>query len=113
MLKKIECFIQPSRLDGLRDALVEMGVGGMSVIEARGFGRQRGFSEGEKPADSVRFLPKTKLEIVVEEEQVEEVISLIQRNARTGAIGAGKIFVLPVEDAVRVSTSESGRRALD
>ncbi len=113
MLKKIECFIQPSRLEALKDALIEAGVGGMTVTDVRGFGRQRGQREDEAPAPEVRFLQKTKIEIVVEEEIVDAVLDLIKTAARTGTIGAGKAFVLPVEDALRVSTSETGKRALN
>lgn len=112
MLKKIECFIQPSRLDKIKDALIEAGVDGMSVSEVKGFGRQRGQLSGEKLSNKVKFRPKTKLEIVVEEEIVEEITTLIVKLARTGKIGAGKIFVLPVEDAIRIRTSESGKAAI-
>lgn len=112
MLKKVECFIQPSRLDGVKDALTDIGVEGMSVIEAKGFGRQRGFVEGEPSGEKAKFLPKTKLEIVVDEEMVEEVISVVQRLASTGTIGSGKIFVVPVEDAIRIRTHEAGKSAI-
>lgn len=112
MLKKIECFIQPFKLDAIKDALFEIGVEGMSVIEAKGFGRQRGYHENEVPNKKVKFLPKIKLEIVVDEDIVEDVITVIKRLARTGNIGAGKMFVLPVEDAVRISTEETGRSAI-
>lgn len=112
MLKKIECFIQPSKLDNLKDALFGAGVEGMSVLEVKGAGRQRGYGRDEKPEEEVKFLPKTKLEIVVDEAIVEDIIVLIKRLARTGTIGAGKIFVVPVEDAVRVSTDEVGRSAI-
>ncbi len=112
MLKKIEGFIQPAKLDELKDALIEAGVEGMTVSDVRGFGRQLGHTEENDDSRPVRFLPKTKIEIVVEEERVEELISLIMRMARTGKIGAGKLFVLPVEDAVRVSTSEAGKSAI-
>ena len=111
MLKKIEGFIQPAKLDALKEALIKAGIEGMTVSDVRGFGRQFGRVEPDDPPE-VRFLPKTKIEIVCEEECVEEFISLIMRMARTGKIGAGKLFVLPVEDAVRVSTSEVGRSAI-
>ncbi len=112
MLRKIECFIQPFKLDEIKDALVEAGVEGMSVIEARGFGKQHGFIEGERRNRKVKFRLKTKLEIVVDEELVEKVISVIQKLAYTGTIGSGKIFVMPVEDAIRVRTREAGKSAL-
>jgi len=112
MLKKIECFIQPSKLDKIKDALIEAGVEGMSVSDVKGFGRQRGQVNEENPSSKVQFRPKTKLEIVVEEEIVEEITTLIVKLARTGKIGAGKIFVLPMEDAIRIRTSESGKAAI-
>lgn len=112
MLKKIECFIQPSKLEGIKTALVEMGVGGMTVTDVRGFGQQRGFINEKERNKAVKFLPKTKLEIIVNEEIVEDVIAKVKTLARTGTIGAGKIFVIPVEDAIRVRTDETGRRAI-
>ena len=84
----------------------------MSVSEVEGFGRQRGHANGYISSGKVKFLPKTKLEIVVEEEIVDEIIKLIVRPTQTGMIGSGKIFVIPVEDAVRIRTSESGRSAV-
>ncbi len=112
MLKKIECFIQPFKVDTVKDALCEIGVEGVSIMEVRGFGRQRGYGEGEKQDKEIKFRPKIKMEIVVDEEIVEDVISNIKRLAATGAVGAGKIFVLPVEDAVRIRTEEVGRSAI-
>ena len=112
MLKKIECFIQPFKLDEIKKSLVDAGVEGMSVTEIKGFGRQKGYKQGEKPDKDVKFLAKTKIEIIVDENIVEEIIRLIKKLARTNTIGAGKIFVIPVEDAVRISTEESGSRAL-
>jgi nitrogen regulatory protein P-II 1 len=112
MLKKIECFIQPFKLEEIKDTLAEAGVEGMSVTEVKGFGRQHGFIEGERRNRKVKFRPKTKLEIVVDEELVEKVISDIQKLAHTGTIGSGKIFVIPVEDALRIRTRETGRSAL-
>lgn len=112
MLKKIECFIQPSRLDSIKDALFNAGAEGLSVTDVRGVGRQRGYTQEEKPKKEVKFLPKTKLEIVVDEEMVDDMIALIRKLAQTGTIGAGKIFVVPVEDAVRISTEEVGKSAI-
>lgn len=117
MLRKIECYIQPSKLEPLTRALVEAGVDGMSVSEIKGFGRQRGHvpqdAEGGDAAAEPRFLPKLKLEIVVGEETVDETVQLIVKLARTGTVGAGKIFVVPVEDAIRVGTGETGYPAVE
>ncbi len=112
MLRKIECFIQPFKLDIIKEALIKAGVDGMSVTEVKGFGRQRGYINGEIPNKEVKFLPKTKLEIVVDEEVVDDVTKLIVKLARTGEIGSGKIFIIPVEDAIRIRTSESGKSAV-
>lgn len=112
MLRKIECFIQPSKLDKIKDALIEAGVEGMSISEVEGFGRQRGRLEGEEPSAEVKFRKKTKLEIVVDENIVDEVTRLMVSLARTGKIGAGKVFILPVEDAIRIRTAESGKAAI-
>ena len=117
MLRKIECYIQPFKLEALTHALVELGVDGMSVTEIEGFGRQRGHlpqdEEGEASAKEIKFLPKLKLEIVVGEEMVDETVKLIVKLARTGTIGAGKVFVVPVEDAIRVGTGEAGYTAIE
>lgn len=112
MLKKIECFIQPSKLDAIKDELINAGIEGMSVSEVKGFGKQRGHVKGEKADKEVKFLPKIKIEIVMDEEIVEEVIEKIKKLVTTGTFGAGKIFVLPVEDAVRIRTEETGRSAI-
>ena len=113
MLKKIECFIQPGTLDALRDEMLAFGVDGMSVLDVRGFGRERGFDEKEGArGEPVRFLPKLKVEIVIEEEMVDGAIRRIQSLARAGTVGEGKVFVVPVEDALRLSTGEKGRNAL-
>ena len=112
-MKKIEAYIKPFKLDDVKAALMELGVRGMSVSEIRGFGRQKGHTELYRGSEyKVDFLPKTKLEIVVTDEMVEEAIEVIQKVARTGQVGDGKIFVLPVEDAVRIRTGESGDGAL-
>lgn len=112
MLKKIECFLQPSKVDEIKDELVKIGVEGMSVSEVKGFGTQRGYLEEEKINMKVKFLPKVKVEIVVDEEIVEEVIGAIRRLCTAKTIGAGKIFVIPVEDAVRIRTAEAGKSAI-
>lgn len=108
MLRKIECYIHPSSLDSLADALVAEGVEGMSVSETKGFGRRAEFTDHKAPG----LLPRLKLEMVVPEEIVEKVISLIRKQAGAGTIGAGKVFVIPVEDAVRLSTREAGKSAI-
>ena len=117
MLRKIECYIQPFKLEALTQALLELDVDGMSVTEIKGFGRQRGHLPGGKrgkaAAQGVQFLPKLKLEIVVSEEIVDRTVSLIVKLARTGTVGSGKIFVIPVEDAVRVGTGEAGQTAIE
>ncbi|MBM3699433.1 MAG: P-II family nitrogen regulator [Actinobacteria bacterium] len=112
MLKKIECFIQPLKLDGLKDALIDAGVEGITMTEVSGFGRQRGYAQGEKPNKDVKFLPKVKLEIVVDEEILDNVTKTIVKLAATGEFGSGKIFILPVEDAIRIRTKESGISAI-
>jgi nitrogen regulatory protein P-II 1 len=112
-VKKIEAYIKPFKLDDVKAALMEIGVRGMSVTEVRGFGRQKGHTELYRGSEyKVDFLPKTKLEIVVSDDKSEQVIEVIQRVARTGQVGDGKIFVIAVEDAVRIRTGESGEGAL-
>ncbi len=117
MLRKIECYIQPFKLEALTGALVEMGVDGMSVTEIKGFGRQRGRlpedETGQGPSGAVQFRSKLKLEIVVGEEMVDDTVRLIVRLARTGTVGAGKVFVVPVEDAIRIGTGEVGYTAIE
>lgn len=112
MLKKIECFIQPSKLDIIKDELIKAGVEGMAVSEVKGFGKQRGYASADMPKKGVKFLPKIKIELVVDESILNEVIAKIKSLATTGTFGAGKIFVLPVEDAVRIRTEETGRSAI-
>jgi len=112
MLKKIEGFIQPSKLEGLKEALVEAGVLGMSVSEVLGFGRQLGYREDEARGEEIKFLRKMKIEIVVEEDLVDRVVQIIIDFAQTGSVGSGKIFVLPCEDAIRIGTREVGSAAI-
>lgn len=112
-MKLIQAIIKPFKLDDVREALTEIGVTGMTAIEVKGFGRQKGHTELYRGAEYVvDFLPKVKLEIVVKEEDVEPAIEAIQKAAHTGKIGDGKIFVLQVEQAVRIRTGESGRDAV-
>jgi nitrogen regulatory protein P-II 1 len=112
MLKKVECYLQPTKLEEIKEALAKGGVQGMTVYECRGFGRHRGYTEDETPAEETKFLPKVKIEIVADEAEVDDIITIIKRLARTGRIGDGKIFVLPVEDALRIRTDEVGIRAI-
>ncbi len=113
MLKKIEAIIKPFKLDDVKDALAHIGIQGMTVSEVRGFGRQKGHTELYKGAEyAVDFLPKIKIELVLLSEQVPAAIEAIQHAANSGRIGDGKIFVLPVEEAIRIRTGESGRSAL-
>jgi len=112
-MKKIEAIIKPFKLDDVKEALQEVGLQGITVTEAKGFGRQKGHTELYRGAEYVvDFLPKVKLEIVVDDAMLEKAIDAIKQAAHTGRIGDGKIFVLPVEDAIRVRTGESGTDAI-
>ena len=112
-MKKIEAIIKPFKLDDVKDARAEIGVHGLTAVEVKGFGRQRGHTELYKGAEYVvDFLPKVKLEVVVDDDQVAKVVEAIERAARSGKIGDGKIFVIPVEEAVRIRTGERGIDAL-
>ena len=112
-MKKIEVIIKPFKLDDVKEALQDVGVQGMTVIEAKGFGRQKGHTELYRGAEYVvDFLPKLKIELVVPSERVEAAIEAIQTAARTGRIGDGKIFVSPVESVIRIRTGETGKDAL-
>ncbi|RKW26824.1 MAG: P-II family nitrogen regulator [Kingella sp. (in: b-proteobacteria)] len=112
-MKKIEAVIKPFKLDDVREALTEIGITGMTVTEVRGFGRQKGHTEIYRGAEyAVDFLPKVKLEIVVADSMAERVVETIAEAARSGKIGDGKIFVLPVEEAHRIRTGETGEAAV-
>jgi nitrogen regulatory protein P-II 1 len=112
-LKKIEAIIKPFKLDDVVEALTEIGVEGVSVSEIRGFGRQKGRTEIYKGAEYVvDFLPKVKLEAVIADDIVDQVVQAIQKAAHTGKIGDGKIFVIPVEAVVRIRTGERDEQAL-
>ena len=109
MMKKIEAIIKPFKLDDVKEALNEIGIQGMTVTEVKGYGRQKGHKEVYRGAEYVvDFIPKIKLEIVVDAGRVEQVVTKIRESAYTGKIGDGKIFVLEVEQAVRVRTGETG-----
>ncbi len=112
-MKKIEAVIKPFKLEDVKEALFEIGLGGITVSEVKGHGRQQGHSELYRGAEYiVDFLPKLKLELVVKDEDVDKVIEVIAQSARTGKIGDGKIFVLPVEKAIRIRTGEEDEEAL-
>ncbi|MFO0747015.1 MAG: P-II family nitrogen regulator [Myxococcota bacterium] len=112
-MKKIEAIIKPFKLDEVKEALSEVGIEGMTVSDVKGFGRTGGKREVYRGAEYiVDFVPKTKLEIIVRDEQVRLVVETIERAAKTGKIGDGKIFVLPVEHAVRIRTGETGSDAI-
>jgi nitrogen regulatory protein P-II 1 len=112
-MKKIEAIIKPFKLDDVKDQLTDIGVKGMTVTELRGFGRQKGHTEIYRGAEYVvDFLPKIKVELVVGDDRVEEVVQAICQAARTGKIGDGKIFILPVEESIRIRTGERGEMAV-
>ena len=112
-MKKIEAIIKPFKLDEVKEALQEVGLQGITVTEAKGFGRQKGHAELYRGAEYiVDFLPKVKIEIVVDDGRVEAAVDAIQKAARTGRIGDGKIFVLNVEEAIRIRTGETGADAI-
>ena len=112
-MKKIEAIIKPFKLDEVKEALQDVGVQGLSVVEVKGFGRQKGHTELYRGAEYVvDFLPKVKIEVVLPDEQVERAIDAIVQSANTGKIGDGKIFVSTIEQAIRIRTRESGDDAL-
>ena len=112
-MKKIEAIIKPFKLDEVKEALHEVGVSGITVTEAKGFGRQKGHTELYRGAEYVvDFLPKVKVEVVVEDDQVDRVVEAIEAAARTGRIGDGKIFVIPIEQAIRIRTGDRGQDAI-
>jgi nitrogen regulatory protein P-II 1 len=112
-MKKIEAIIKPFKLDDVKEALNEIGIQGMTISEVKGYGRQKGHKEIYRGAEYVvDFIPKIKIDIVVDAARAEQVIEKIQEAANTGKIGDGKIFVFPVEQAIRVRTGEKGQDAL-
>ena len=112
-MKKIEAVIKPFKLDEVKEALQDVGVQGMTVLEAKGYGRQKGHSEPYRGAEYViDFLPKIKIEVVVSDDLAPAVIEAIQTSARTGKIGDGKIFVSDVQDVIRIRTGETGAQAV-
>ncbi|NOY05487.1 MAG: P-II family nitrogen regulator [Chlorobi bacterium] len=112
-MKKVEAIIRPFKLDDVRDALQDLGIKGMTITEVKGFGRQKGHTEIYRGAEyQIDALPKIKIEIVVPDALVDRVIDAVIKFGKTGQVGDGKIFVIPVEEAVRVRTEESGDAAL-
>jgi nitrogen regulatory protein P-II 1 len=112
-MKKVEAIIKPFKLDDVKEALAELGVVGMTVTEVRGFGRQKGHTELYRGSEyTVDFLPKVKIEVVVTDDRVEKVVSTIVQAAKTGSIGDGKVFVMPVGESIRIRTGERGEAAV-
>jgi nitrogen regulatory protein P-II 1 len=112
-MKKVEAIIRPFKLDDVKEALLEIGIKGMTVSEVKGFGRQKGHTELYRGSEyQIDFLPKIKLEIVVDDEHVDKVIDTIISLAQTGQVGDGKIFIIPVDEVIRIRTKESGKSAL-
>ena len=113
VMKKIEAIIKPFKLDEVKEALQEIGLQGITVTEAKGFGRQKGHTELYRGAEYVvDFLPKVKIEVVLGDDMVEKAVEAIQNSAKTGRIGDGKIFISTVEDAIRIRTGETGSEAI-
>jgi len=113
MMKKVECIVKPFKLDDVKNAITELGISGMTVSEVRGFGRQKGHTELYRGAEyQVDFLPKIKIDLVVTEEQVASIVEAVQKEAATGRIGDGKIFVSDIEQSIRIRTGENGPESL-
>ena len=111
-MKKIEAIIKPFKLDDVKNALTKIGVKGMTVTEVKGFGRQKGHTESYRGTEyAIDFLPKSKIELIIPDELITQVIETIERAAKTGKIGDGKIFLSPVEEVIRIRTGERGRDA--
>jgi len=112
-MKKVEAIIKPFKLDDVKEGLAALGIKGLTVTEVRGFGRQRGHREIYRGAEyQVDFVSKLKIEVVMADEMVPDVVKVLQERARTGQIGDGKIFIIPVEDAIRIRTGETGKDAI-
>jgi nitrogen regulatory protein PII len=112
-MKKIEAIVKPFKLDEVKNALTKIGVQGMTVTEVKGFGRQKGHTESYRGTEyAIDFLPKSKIELIVADELVNQAIESIERTAKTGKIGDGKIFLSSVEEVIRIRTGERGREAL-
>jgi nitrogen regulatory protein PII len=112
-MKKIEAIIRPFKLDEVKEALIEEGIRGLTISEVRGYGRQKGHTETYRGAEyQIEFVPKIKIEIIVDDNRLEKAIDAILRSAKTGQVGDGKIFISNVEDVIRIRTEESGTQAL-
>lgn len=112
-MKKIEAIIKPFKLDDVKEALTELGVHGMTITEVKGFGRQKGQTEMYRGSEyQIEFLPKIKLEIITTDEMVRRIIGAIIDHAKTGEVGDGKIFILPLDETLRIRTGESGEAAI-
>lgn len=112
-MKKVEAIIKPFKLDNVKEGLTAMGIAGLTLTEVKGFGRQRGHREVYRGAEyQVDFVSKIKIEVVMEDDLVQEAVEVIKEKARTGQIGDGKIFIIPVEDAIRIRTGETGKEAI-
>ena len=112
-MKKIEAIIKPFKLEDVKEALSEIGVEGMTVTEVKGFGRQKGHTEIYRGSEyTVDFLPKVKFDLVLPDDRVEQAVQVIVKAAKTGKIGDGKIFILPIEEAIRIRTEERGDKAV-
>jgi nitrogen regulatory protein PII len=112
-MKKIEAIIRPFKLDEVKEALVEEGIKGLTITEVRGYGRQKGHTETYRGSEyRIEFIPKIKIEVVVEANKVEKVVDAILKAAKTGQVGDGKIFISDISDVIRIRTEESGKSAL-
>jgi len=112
-MKKIEAIIKPFKMEDVKEALTEIGVEGMTVSEVKGFGRQKGHTEIYRGSEyTVDFLPKVKFEIVISDDRVQKAVDVIVQSAKTGKIGDGKVFVMPIEDVIRIRTEERGESAI-
>lgn len=112
-MKKIEAIIRPFKLDDVKEALLEEGIRGMTITEVRGYGRQKGHKETYRGSEyQIEFVPKIKIEVIVDDEMAEKTVEAILRTAKTGQVGDGKIFISTVEDVIRIRTDESGPSAL-
>jgi nitrogen regulatory protein PII len=113
LMKKIEAIVKPFKVEDVKEALTQAGVEGMTITEVKGFGRQKGHTEIYRGSEyTVDFLPKMKFEVIVDDSRVDEVVQAIIKSAKTGKIGDGKVFVLPMEDAIRIRTGERGAEAV-
>ncbi len=112
-MKKIEAIIRPFKIDDVREALIEIGIKGMTITEVKGYGRQKGHTEMYRGSEyQIDFLPKMKIEIISPDNNVDKIVETIIKSAKTGQVGDGKIFIYPVEEVIRVRTEESGESAL-